>query len=171
MQQIELKYGRQSIPVEYDAERFEVLTPAESGPALTDAAIGRLLDDPIDSRALEERVQPGESVLFVVPDATRQVGCGQVINLMVRRLIANGTAAHDIRIIFATGIHRKVAESEKGEILTPFIAQRIKTLDHDPRDLARIVRLGEIPGGIPVELDRALVEHDHVVLIGGVTFH
>ena len=40
-------------------------------------------------------------------------------------------------IIFATGIHRKVTEYEKEEILTSFIAQRIKTLDHDPRDLDR----------------------------------
>jgi nickel-dependent lactate racemase len=39
----------------------------------------------------------------------------------------------DIRIIFATGIHRPVTEAEKQLILTPFIAQRVKTLDHNPR--------------------------------------
>jgi nickel-dependent lactate racemase len=73
--------------------------------------------------------------------------------------------------IFATGIHRKVTEDEKRAILTPFIAQRLKTLDHDPRDLMRLVRVGETSGGIPVELNRALTEFDRVVLIGGVTFH
>ena len=91
--------------------------------------------------------------------------------MLVRRLIANGIPAHDIRIIFATGIHRTVKEEEKISILSPFIAQRIKTLDHDPRDLMKIVRLGETSSGIPVELNRALTEHDHVVLVGGVTFH
>ena len=171
MQHIELKYGRQKIPLEYDPEHFEVLGAHAGGPPLTDIEIGDRLDRPIDSDVLEDRVRPGESVLIVVPDMTRQVGCGQVVNLLVRRLIANGTAAHDLRIIFATGIHRKVTEDEKGEILTPFIAQRIKTLVHDPRDLARLVRLGETSGGIPVELDRALVEHDHIVVVGGVSFH
>ena len=34
-----------------------------------------------------------------------------------------------------------------------------------------IVRLGETSSGIPIELNRALVEHDHVIIIGGVTFH
>jgi nickel-dependent lactate racemase len=74
-------------------------------------------------------------------------------------------------VIFATGIHRPVTESEKHEILTPFIAQRIKTLDHNPRDLMRIMRMGETSGGIPVELDRALTEYGHVILLGGLTFH
>ena len=168
---IHLKYGRTSIPFNYDEDRFEILGRRGDEPSLSDAEIGDKLDDPIDSRPLEETVKPGETVLFVVPDATRRTACGQVINLLVRRLIANGTAPHEMSVIFATGIHRRVTESEKHEILTPFIAQRIKTLDHNPRDLMRIMRMGETSGGIPVELDRALTEYDHVVLIGGLTFH
>ncbi len=133
--------------------------------------IGERFENPIDSKTLEEIVQPGETVLIVVPDATRQTASGQIVNLLVRRLIANGTPAHDIRIIFATGIHRPVTEEEKREILTPFIAQRIKTLDHNARDLAQILKVGETRDGIPIELNRALAEHDHIVLIGGIAFH
>jgi nickel-dependent lactate racemase len=171
MATIDLKYGKDSLAVEHDEAQFEILGHDESKPSLSDAEIGDRFDRPIDSPRLEEIVQPDESVLIVVPDATRAVGSGQIVNLVVRRLIANGTAAHDIRIIFATGIHRKVTDEEKAAILTPFILQRIKTLDHDPRDLAQITRIGETSGGIPTELNRALLEHDHVVIIGGVTFH
>lgn len=166
-----LKYGQTSIPFNYDEDRFEILGRHGAEPSLSDAEIGDKLNEPIDSRPLEEIVKAGETVLFVVPDATRRTACGQVINLLVRRLIANGTAPHEMSVIFATGIHRPVTESEKHEILTPFIAQRIKTLDHNPRDLMRIMRMGEMSGGIPVELDRALTEYHHVVLIGGLTFH
>jgi nickel-dependent lactate racemase len=116
-------------------------------------------------------VQPGESVLFVVPDATRRTACGQVINLLVRRLIANGTAPHEMAVIFATGIHRAVTEEEKHSILTPFIAQRLKILDHNPRDLMQIVRMGETGNATTVELNRAVTQYDHVVLIGGASFH
>jgi len=171
MPTIDLNYGRTSIPLEYDATRFEILGKTSHSSPLSDVEIGERLDQPIDSLSLEEIVEPGQTVLIVVPDATRQTGCGQVVNLVVRRLIANGTAPNEIRIIFATGIHRKVTEEEKSAILTPFIAQRIKTLDHDPRDLMQIMGLGETSGGIPIELNRALVEHDHVIIIGGVTFH
>jgi nickel-dependent lactate racemase len=107
----------------------------------------------------------------VVPDATRQTASGRIVNLLIRRLISQGVAPFDIRIIFATGIHRPVTNEEKDILLTPFITQRIKALDHNARDIASIVRLGETTGGIPIEVNQALKQHDHVILIGGVTFH
>ena len=171
MSKIDLKYGRGTIALDIDESRFSVLSREAAALPLSDAEIGERLDSPSGSPGIGELIQPGQTVLIVVPDATREVGCGQVVNLLVRRLIAEGVNAFDIRLIFATGIHRKTTEAEKAAIVTPFIAQRIKMLDHDPRDLMRLTRLGETAGGIPIELDRALVEHDHVILIGGVSFH
>lgn len=171
MPSIDLKYGRASIPFGYDDSRFEILGRAGQTVPLSDIELGEKLDSPTGTKTLEEIISVGETVLIVVPDATRQTAAGQVVNLLVRRLIAAGTAPFQIAIIFATGIHRAVTDAEKRQILTPFIAQRIKTLAHGPRDLMQIVRLGETPGGIPVELNRALTEYDHVVLVGGVTFH
>lgn len=171
MATIELKYGTSSIPFDFDDTRFEILSAPESKAPLSDIEIGERLESPIDSPPLEDLVRPGETVLFVVPDATREVGAGQIVNLLIRRLIAEGTAAGDIAIIFATGIHRAVTEDEKVRILTPFIAQRIKVLRHDASDPIKNFRVGETSGGIPVELDWAVTEYDHVVLIGGVTFH
>ncbi len=171
MPNIELNYGNSSIPFEYDENQFQVLGKLTQDPALTDVEIGAAFDNPIDSKTLEELIQPNETVLLVVPDATRSVASGQIVNLLVRRLIANGTMPHEIACIFAVGIHRPVTEAEKLEILTPFIAQRIKTLEHQARDLAGIVRLGETKRGISIELNRALTEYDHVILIGGISFH
>jgi nickel-dependent lactate racemase len=171
MLNIKLKYGKSHVSFDYDADQFAVLGDERQSAALSDVEIGERLDNPFDSKTLEEIVQPGESILIVVPDATRQTASGQTVNLIVRRLIANGAMPFDIRIIFATGIHRPVTEAEKQTILTPFIAQRVKTLDHNPRDLAQIVRLGETKSGTPVELNRALTEHDRVIIVGGVTFH
>ncbi len=171
MPKIRLKYGKSHVSFDYDENRFTVLGKPETRAALSDVEIGERLDNPIESKQLEEIVQLGESVLIVVPDATRQTASGQIVNLIVRRLIANGTMPFDIRIIFATGIHRRVTDAEKQTILTQFIAQRIKTLDHNARDLAQIVRLGETASGIPIELNRALIEHDRVIIVGGISFH
>ncbi len=171
MANIQLRYGSSHFYYEFDEGRFEALEPEQAGKPLGDLEVSAKLDRPVGMPPIEENIGPGEKVLIVVPDATREVGCGQVLNILVRRLIANGTAPFDISLIFATGIHRAVTEEEKISILTPFIAQRIKALDHRPRDISRIVRLGESSNGIPVELNRALVENDHVILIGGIAFH
>jgi nickel-dependent lactate racemase len=139
--------------------------------ALSDAEVGAAIDDPVDSQPLEEIISPGESVLVVVSDATRATGSAQVVNLLVRRLIALGVAPYDLRIIFATGIHRPVTREEKAELLTPFIVQRVRTLAHDPSDESRHVSFGVTERGTPVELNRALFEHSHVILTGSVGFH
>jgi len=178
MPTIELRYGKTHIPFAYDENNFEVLGSEKDFAPLTDVEIGARFDEPVGSKPLEEIVGAGESVLIVVPDATRQTASGQIVNLLVRRLIANGTMPFNINIIFATGIHRKATTEEKRELLTPFIFQRIKTLDHTAKDLRqlagldsdRFVNFGEFEGA-PVELNRALVEHDRVVIVGGVTFH
>lgn len=168
---IELKIGKSTIPFDFNSNQFDVLGNFKEEHALSDVEIGEKLENPIASNTIEEIVNPGETVLIVVPDATRQTACGQIVNLLVRRLIANGTMSYDIRIIFATGIHRKVTDDEKRELLTPFIYQRVKTLDHNPRDLANLVRFGETSTKIPIELNRALTEHDKIIIVGGISFH
>lgn len=172
MPTIELGYGRSTIKFDYDAERFDVLAPNDtSSSPLSDVEIGAALDAPIDSSPLEELITAGDSVLIVVSDATRATGSAQIVNLLVRRLIQNGIQPGDMAIIFATGIHRAVRAEEKTELLTPFIAQRIRTIDHDAYDSAQLTEMGLTDDGTRVEVSRALKEFDKVILTGAVGFH
>jgi nickel-dependent lactate racemase len=176
---VQLRYGKTQIPLAYDENQFQVLGAEQPVVSLNDAEIGERFDNPIDSKPLEEIISHREKVLLVVPDATRQTACASIVNLLVRRLIANGTMPHEIKIIFATGIHRSVSDEEKRELLTPFIFQRIGTIDHRAKDLMQIAGLksnlfadfGTTRSGIPVRLNRALIEFDHIIIIGGITFH
>jgi lactate racemase len=170
---INLGYGRGSASLEYDAARYRLLAPPDSERehVLSDAEVGAALDAPIGSPPLAEIVSAGDSVLIVVSDATRATASSQVVNLLVRRLIESGISPQDIRIIFATGIHRAVTHAEKLELLSPFIVQRIRTLDHDAYDKEAQASLGLTERGTPVEVNRALKEHTHVILTGAVGFH
>ncbi|HVS82699.1 MAG TPA: nickel-dependent lactate racemase [Pyrinomonadaceae bacterium] len=172
MPTIELGYGPGAIKFDYEGARFEVLAPDESkAHPLTDAEIGAALDAPIDSRPLEDLVAPGDSVLIVASDATRATGSAQIINLLVRRLIQIGTPPSDIAIIFATGIHRPVRQEEKLELLSPFIAQRIRTIDHDAHRPSQLTQVGVTASGQAVEVNRALKDFSKVILTGAVGFH
>lgn len=172
MASTQLGYGGTTIPFVYDEAGHQVLAPNEAeGRPLSDVEIGDALDAPIESAGLEEIVQPGETVLIVVSDATRATASAQIVNLLVRRLIQSGISAGDITIIFATGIHRAPTEEEKRELLTPFIAQRIRTLDHDAYDRASLVQLGTTERGTPIEVNRALKDFSRVIMTGAVGFH
>ena len=172
MTEIQLGYGRDSLSFSFDENRFQVLagnSPHEK--PLTDVEIGEALNAPIESPPLEDLFSAGDSVLIVVSDATRATASAQILNLLVRRLIQNGVSPADLAIIFATGIHRPVTPTEKIELLTPFIAQRVKTIDHDAYDSSQMISLGTTDRGTPVEVNRALKDFSHVVITGAIGFH
>ncbi len=172
MAQLQLGYGRGSISFEFDQTRYQVLKDdsVEERP-LTDFEIGEALNVPIGSPPIDDLFSAGDSVLIVVSDATRATASAQIINLLVRRLIQAGVSPAEIAIIFATGIHRPVSAEEKIELLTPFIAQRIRMLDHDANDSSVMLSLGTTRGGTPVEVNRALKDFSRVILTGAIGFH
>jgi len=172
MSTTQLGYGRGSINFNYDRAQFELLAPREAKThPLSDAEIGEAIDAPIDSQSLEEQIAAGDSVLIIVSDATRATGSARIINLLVRRLIQNGIQPGEIAIIFANGIHRAVRPEEKTELLTSFISQRIRTIDHDAYDASQLTPAGVTASGAPVELNRALKDFSKVILTGAVGFH
>jgi nickel-dependent lactate racemase len=172
MATIKLGCGRDSVRFDYERARFDVLAPNQgASQPLTDAEVGAALDAPIESLPLEELIGTGDSVLIVASDATRATGSAQIINLLVRRLIQDGVQPGKMAIIFATGIHRAVTAEERRELLTPFIAQRIRLLDHDAHDASQLVTVGVTERGTPIEVNRALRDFTKVILTGAVGFH
>ncbi|HZE63174.1 MAG TPA: nickel-dependent lactate racemase [Pyrinomonadaceae bacterium] len=172
MSEIQLGYGRGTQTFNFDDARFQVL---ETNPAderrLSDVEIGAAFSNTIESPPIDDLFSAGDAILIVVSDATRATGSAQIINLLVRRLIQSGVAPPDIVVIFATGIHRRVTDAERVELLTPFIAQRVRTLHHDAYDSEALVSLGVTDRGTPVEVNRALKDFSHVVITGAIGFH
>ena len=172
MAQVQLGYGRDSVGFAFDETRYRVLTGSSlDEQPLTDFEIGEALNNPIGSPPIDDLLSAGDSVLIVVSDATRATASAQIINLLVRRVIQTGVSPSDIAIIFATGIHRHVTPQEKIELLTPFVAQRVKILDHDANDPSALVSLGATKRGTPVEINRALRDYSRVIITGAIGFH
>ncbi len=170
--QFDLGYGRTSIRFVADDDRFSLISDEHTAPPpLTDVQISAAFDSPIASLPLDEVAGSDDSVLIVVSDATRATGSAHVVNLLVRRLVQAGVSPANMAVIFATGIHRRVTEEEKRELLTPFIVQRIRTLDHDATDTSRLVSVGTTESGMPVEVSSALPAFSRVIVIGGINFH
>ena len=172
MAEIQLGYGRNSLSFTFAEDRYQIL--AENSfkrQPLTDGEIGEAFEAPIESSRLEDHFSAGDSVLIVVSDATRATASAQIVNLLTRRLIQSGVTLSDLGIIFATGIHRPVTSEEKIELLTPFIAQRVKTFDHAAYDASQLVLLGTTERGTPIEVNRALMDFSAVVITGAIGFH
>jgi lactate racemase len=169
--QIALSYGRGQLEFNFDTTRFDVITTDNHESPLSDLEVGAAFDEPIASPPIDEIVSSDDSVLIVVSDATRATASAQIVNLLVRRLIQAGVSPSRMAIIFATGIHRPVTEKEAVELLTPFIVQRLRIIQHDAYDQSRLFSFGKAKGGLPIEVNSALKEFTHVFITGGITFH
>lgn len=168
----DLAYGRTSLKFDDEQDRFAVINNKSNLPGrLSDFEIGAAFDSPVASPPLDEIAGSDDSVLIVVSDATRATASAQIVNLLIRRLIQGGVSPANIAIIFATGIHRRVSEKEKPELLTPFVVQRLRVLEHDAYDQSKLTTLGTTASGVNVEVNRALTEFSRVILTGGINFH
>jgi len=172
MSEIGLAYGIASVNFVFDENQFSILSnQSEPRKALSDAEIGAAFDLPIASPPLDDIVLPDDSVLVVVSDATRATASAQIVNLLVRRVLQSGVSPAKIAVIFATRIHRAVTAQEKIDLLTPFMAQRVKTIDHNAYDSGRLISLGTTARGTVVKVNSALKEFTRVVIVGGIGFH
>ena len=170
--QIELPYGRNHLTLAFDDSRFSFITTGSNDDApLSDLEIGASFDSPMATPPLDEIAGSDDSVLIVVSDATRATASAQLVNLLVRRLVQAGVSPANIAVIFATGIHRPVTEKEKHELLTQFVVQRLRVLQHDAYDNSQLITLGTTERGVTVEVNRALKEFSRVILTGGIGFH
>ncbi|MEZ5306460.1 MAG: nickel-dependent lactate racemase [Pyrinomonadaceae bacterium] len=168
---LSIPFGTDALQFDFPHEQLISFESNSTDEPLSDLEIGNALSNPIGTPAFDDLFQPGETVMLVVPDATRRSGAAQIVNLLLRRLIAIGVAPYDIEVMFANGIHRKTTQAEKESILSKFVADRVRCFDHDAGDLLGLVRVGRTSGGIDVEINRRAVETDHRILIGSVGFH
>lgn len=172
MAKIALAYGHRELEFNYDPAQWDVLVPPQSGlEPLTKNDILVAMANPIDGQPLEEILDIGERIVVVVSDNTRTTGSERVLPLLFGRLIECGIRATDISILFATGIHRQPTEEEKRALLTDTIYQSINHFQHDANNRAEIVDLGVTRFDTPVEINRRLVEADHVILTGSIGYH
>jgi nickel-dependent lactate racemase len=169
MTQLKLKYGQSSFECSLSGGK---LLQAESLPVLPDvnSEILQALAHPIGTAPLREIVKAGEKVVIVTSDITRYSGSELYLPIVVEELNRCGIPDNDIEIVIALGIHRKQTESEHRKILGPLFG-RIAVFDHECDDPAEFVDLGVTDSGIPVQINRRVVEADRVIVTGTIGFH
>ena len=169
MKTIELKYGTISTSCKLPGAH---ILQAEQLPqvAAAERLIAESLANPIGSLTLEQTIQPGEKVAIVTSDITRYSGSEIYLPILVAELNNIGIPDGDIEIIIALGIHRQQTAKEHRKILGSLYG-RIAVYDHECDDPAELVDLGMTDSGIPVQVNRRVVEADRVIVTGTIGFH
>ncbi len=168
---ISLRYGRETVRMN-PGERFrELVAGAGATPELDDPALDAALDSPIGSAGLEELLGPADRVVVVLPDATRASGCDRVTAALLRRFERIGLPDGNVSLLIGGGTHRPPTADEVPRLTGTDAERRLAVHFHDAFDASAHVTIGRTSRGTPVEIQRRLVETDHVILVGAIGFH
>jgi nickel-dependent lactate racemase len=109
-------------------------------------------------------------VAVVTSDITRPTGSEHYLPILVNELNRCGICDADIEIVIGLGIHRRQTADEHRKIIGSLYG-RIRVVDHDCDDPAQLVDLGRTASGLPVEINRRVVEANRVIVTGTVSLH
>ena len=170
-----MRYGDSKLTFRLpEGEIKETLLPRElEGAGSTpEELVERALAAPIGAPPLEQVVHAGETVCIIIPDITRvwqQVSL--YLPVLVRRLNEIGIPDRDIRLLSATGAHRRQTPEEHLALIGEDLFRRFKVIDHQSDEKESLTYVGTTSRGTPVWLNSLALDADKLILTGGVTCH
>lgn len=169
---IALQYGESLQKVRLPAPNFcEALRMREVASAEDpQATIKAALDAPIGCPPLEDVVRGAQQVLILIDDLTRPTPAHLLVPPVLQRLDQAGVPREGITIMVATGTHRPLTPEEIARKVGPDIVATYRCENHNYLE-DDLLDLGETEGGLPVTVNRRVVDADFVIAVGNIVPH
>jgi lactate racemase len=173
--QLELRYGRNGLPIALPKEASVTVVRKPRMPIVNDAqqSIIDALNQPIDTQPLDQLAQGVKTACIAICDITRPVPNYLFLRPIIERLIQAQIEPKNITVLVATGLHRPNEDQELRELVgddwvlnTVNVANHFARNDEDHVDLGRTSTRGTV-----VKLDRRFVEADIRIATGLVEPH
>ena len=143
----------------------QVLWPAPL-PALTDAQITDRLDRPEGGPLIPETCHGTCRPLVIVDDLNRPTPAARVLPLLLERFRKAGIPAGKVTILIATGTHGAPQPCSIEKKVGLEAASGCRVLIHDAK--RNCAHIGRTLSGTPVLVNKAVLDSDFVIGIGGV---
>jgi len=169
-----LPYGREKLNLEVPDDKLagvlvsnlEEYDPGKEQSQLVLEAMA----DPIGSPRLKELAKGKQKVVLIASDHTRPVPSKHIVPHMLQE-IREGNPDADITILIATGCHRGTTVAELKEKFGAEIAEKEKIVVHDCADESMLVKLGTLPSGGDLVVNKLAAEADLLVSEGFIEPH
>jgi len=171
--QISIPYGKNHLSCDIPEDRLlTIMTPAatlDMKPA-PQVLVRESMDHPIGTPPLWELAKGKAKVVVIASDHTRPVP-SRVIMPEILADIRRGNPEADITILIATGCHRGTTVEELRAKFGDEIVDREKIVVHDCEDTQNLIRIGTLPSGGELTVNRLAVEADLLVSEGFIEPH
>lgn len=173
MSEISVPYGRTTqdavINENVELEVIDVDVPKVETPA--EQLLKEAMDNPIGTDRVENLVGKDEHVLIIVNDHTRPGPNQIIVKELMARLKSAGVSDDNIKFIIASGSHRASTDQEVANIIGDEYKTKHQVIIHDCTDKNSIVYLGVTKSGLPLYVNKAVVENTFVITTGLIAPH
>ncbi|MGC9395704.1 MAG: nickel-dependent lactate racemase [Anaerolineae bacterium] len=140
--------------------------------ALPDQAtvVEEALAHPIGTEPLEDVLAPEDRVAIIVDDITRPTPTAKILPVILARLAQAGIPDEAVLIFMALGTHRPMTYEELCVKLGDEVLARYRVINRDYRD-GDYVDLGTTASGIPIEVNREIIDADVRIAVGNIVPH
>ena len=174
MKIVNFPYGKEMISYDFEGENFNGVlvsklheyTPTASGLPLVEAAMA----NPIGSKKLSELAVGKKNIVIIASDHTRPVPSKIIIPPMLKE-IREGSPDADITILIATGCHRDTTREELIYKFGEEIVEKEKIVVHDSTKNEDLVKIGILPSGGELYINKLAYEADLLVSEGFIEPH
>jgi lactate racemase len=137
------------------------------------SAIIEAMDKPLMSKSLKAIIKNkiDGKICIVVSDSTRPVPSKIILTAIFKQLDELKIPDVNIKILIATGLHRKSSPQEMDRILGKEILNRYDIINHVAEDNETLEYLGENSLGSPVYINKLYLESDIKIITGYVEPH
>ncbi|HEY5537287.1 MAG TPA: nickel-dependent lactate racemase [Acetobacterium sp.] len=174
MMTISLPYGKEKISLNLDeavingilVSQIEDYDPEKTPSELVQEA----MENPTASPSLRELAVGKKKVVIIASDHTRPVPSKVIMPLMLSE-IRKGNPDSEITILIATGFHRPTTKEELINKFGEVIVANEKIVVHDSGDEDSLVKIGTLPSGGDLIINRLAAEAELLVSEGFIEPH
>jgi nickel-dependent lactate racemase len=174
MAKIKVPYNKQMLEIEIDDKNIAGILESKAeeykSGGTQEELVELALNNPIGSASLEELVKGKKDMVIITSDHTRPVPSKVTMPILLRRIRAVNPGI-DIKILIATGFHRPTTHEELVNKMGEEIVRNEKIIVHDAFDDSAMVKLGTLPSGGELIINRLAVETELLIAEGFIEAH
>ncbi|MDL2259540.1 nickel-dependent lactate racemase [Deltaproteobacteria bacterium OttesenSCG-928-K17] len=173
MAKIDFLYGRDSLALDIPDERLEATlvsrAHAYQAKAGEEELVRLALEKPIGSPRLSELARGRDNIVILASDHTRPVPSRIIFPAMIEE-IRRGNPKAVVTVLISTGCHRATTRAELENKFGPGTLDGFKVAIHDC-DESAVTKIGRLPSGAELLLNKLAVEADLLVAEGFIEPH
>ena len=165
---IDIKYGKDGVQkVDIPEENLiGIFYPKDVECGAPDQVINASIDNPMGYDSLDQFLEGGKDIVFIVNDGTRPTPTAKVLDALSKRM-----DLRKARYLIATGNHRDMTPEEYDFVFGKHYGElKDRIICHNAKQ-SECVFLGTSKNGTPMEVNKIAVDADRLVIITSVEPH